>query len=182
MVWMRCQNGPREQASNTVALDEKNRAKLVKDEPARTEEDQLGEEKTGSRDLVKLDAYERDGGKRIVEKNSCGERRNQLGNKLRAQQCLSVMNKPARCKETSWLSSNEPGKKSSGQEHERIKQEQLYTIADDKSKLEISLRAVASKSSRIEEATSSSCASRKFSHYVAAGVQADSELRYELMH
>ncbi|KZV49454.1 hypothetical protein F511_30521 [Dorcoceras hygrometricum] len=33
-----------------------------------------------------------------------------------AQQYLRVMNKPARCRETSWLSSNEPGKKSSGQE------------------------------------------------------------------
>ncbi|KZV47491.1 RNA polymerase beta'' chain [Dorcoceras hygrometricum] len=60
MVWMRCLNGPREQASITVALDEKNRDKLVKDKPARPEEGQLGEEKIESRDLVKLDAYERD--------------------------------------------------------------------------------------------------------------------------
>ncbi|KZV30410.1 hypothetical protein F511_20686 [Dorcoceras hygrometricum] len=47
--------------TSTVALDEKNIAKLVKDKPAQTEEDLLGEEKTGSGDLVKLDAYERDG-------------------------------------------------------------------------------------------------------------------------
>ncbi|KZV26966.1 transducin/WD-40 repeat-containing protein [Dorcoceras hygrometricum] len=61
MVLMRCLNGKREQSSNTVALDENNRAKLVMDKSARTEEDQLVEEKTGSIDLVKLDAYERDG-------------------------------------------------------------------------------------------------------------------------
>ncbi|KZV20074.1 hypothetical protein F511_28328 [Dorcoceras hygrometricum] len=74
---------------------------------------------------------------------------------LRAQQCLCVMNKPARCKETSRLSSNDPGKKSSGQEQERTEQEQLCTRADDKRKLKISSREVASKSSRVEEATSS---------------------------
>ncbi|KZV33381.1 hypothetical protein F511_40075 [Dorcoceras hygrometricum] len=60
MVWMRCLNGPREQASNIMALDEKNRAKLIKDKPSRPEGGQLREEKTGSRDLVKLDAYDRD--------------------------------------------------------------------------------------------------------------------------
>ncbi|KZV49943.1 hypothetical protein F511_35684 [Dorcoceras hygrometricum] len=54
---MRCLNGTRKQASNTVFLDENNRAKLVKEKPARTKEYQLGEEKIGSRDLVKLDAY-----------------------------------------------------------------------------------------------------------------------------
>ncbi|KZV20870.1 hypothetical protein F511_35578 [Dorcoceras hygrometricum] len=56
---MRCLNGPREQSSNTVALDENNRAKLVKDKPDRPKSDQLGEEKIGSGDLVKMYAYER---------------------------------------------------------------------------------------------------------------------------
>ncbi|KZT76871.1 hypothetical protein F511_24042 [Dorcoceras hygrometricum] len=117
MVWMRCLNGPREQASNTVALDEKNRAKLVKDKPARLEEGQLGEEKRGSGDLVKLDAYERDEAagcmisvrsltssrqphrctwrKTSVLKEVTSWEGNRLGNKLYARQCLSVMNKPA---------------------------------------------------------------------------------------
>ncbi|KZV47796.1 pentatricopeptide repeat-containing protein chloroplastic-like [Dorcoceras hygrometricum] len=97
MVWMRCMNGTREQASNTVALDEKNRVKLVKDKPAQTEEDQLEEEKTGSGDLVKLDAYERDGRRnvearvydRIMEEDSYGERSNQLGRKRAGKQAQS---------------------------------------------------------------------------------------------
>ncbi|KZV50371.1 kinetochore protein spc7-like [Dorcoceras hygrometricum] len=98
-----------------------------------------------------------DGGKTPVVKEVTSWEGNQLGNKLRAQQCLSVMNKPARCKETSWLRSNEPepNKKSSGQEQERTDQEQLYTRENDKSKLEIGSRAVANKSSRVEETTSS---------------------------
>ncbi|KZV25930.1 hypothetical protein F511_29253 [Dorcoceras hygrometricum] len=55
MVWMRCLYGPRGQSSNTLALDNKNRAKLVKDKPVRPREGRLGEEKTGSGYLVKLD-------------------------------------------------------------------------------------------------------------------------------
>ncbi|KZV53147.1 hypothetical protein F511_16482 [Dorcoceras hygrometricum] len=142
--------------SNTVALDEKNRAKMVKYKPARPEEGQLGEEKIGSRDLVKLYAYERDeAASRMISWKKSSWEGNQLGNKLGARKCLSVMNKLARCKETSWLSSNEPGKNSSGQEQERIEQEQLCTRSDDKRKLEISSRAIASKSSGVEEATSS---------------------------
>ncbi|KZV16883.1 hypothetical protein F511_21092 [Dorcoceras hygrometricum] len=53
----KCLNGTREQASNTVALDEKNRAKLVKDKPDRPKAGQLGEEKIGSGDLMKEDSY-----------------------------------------------------------------------------------------------------------------------------
>ncbi|KZV18381.1 alpha-glucan water dikinase, chloroplastic-like [Dorcoceras hygrometricum] len=87
-------------------LTRTNRTKLVKDKPARTKEDQLGEKKTGSEDLVKMDAYERDeaAGRMI---------------------------------------------------YGRTEQEQLCTRADDKSKLEISSRAVVNKTSRVEEATSS---------------------------
>ncbi|KZV16236.1 hypothetical protein F511_36440 [Dorcoceras hygrometricum] len=44
LTHMRCLNGSREQANNTVAVDENNRAKLVKDKPARPEAGQLGEE------------------------------------------------------------------------------------------------------------------------------------------
>ncbi|KZV45073.1 hypothetical protein F511_28850 [Dorcoceras hygrometricum] len=48
MVWIRCPNGPREQANNTVALDEKKRAKLI---------NQIREEKTWS-GSQQLDAYD----------------------------------------------------------------------------------------------------------------------------
>ncbi|KZV39837.1 K(+) efflux antiporter 2, chloroplastic [Dorcoceras hygrometricum] len=136
---MRCLDGPIEQARNTEALDEKNRAKLVKDKPARPE-GQLEKEKTGSRDLVKLerrrqefvivnnvDAYDdvkitcRSISKELwrkipVVKEVTSWEGNQLRNKLRARQCLCVMYKPARHKETRWLSSNKPDKKSSSQE------------------------------------------------------------------
>ncbi|KZV27271.1 hypothetical protein F511_04724 [Dorcoceras hygrometricum] len=136
-----------ENKQKTVTLDEKNRAKLVNDKPARPEEGQLREDKIGSGDLVKLDAYERD----ETVGSMISLRRKPARNKLRSQQCLRVMNKPARCKETGWLSSNESGNKSSGQEQERTEQEQLCTKADDKIKLEISSREVANKRSRVKK-------------------------------
>ncbi|KZV50161.1 hypothetical protein F511_17523 [Dorcoceras hygrometricum] len=126
MVWMRFLNGPRKQESNTEALDENNRAKLVKNKPARPKEGQPRKEKTGSGDLVKLerrrkesvivnnvDAYDdmkitcRPKPKELwrkitVVKEVTSWEGNQLRNKLRAWQCLRVMKKPARCKETIW--------------------------------------------------------------------------------
>ncbi|KZV21151.1 hypothetical protein F511_27422 [Dorcoceras hygrometricum] len=130
-------------------------------EPSWLRTNRLEEEKIGSGDLIKMDAYERDG---IMEEDSCSERSNQLERKRagtsseprndsRAGNQFSVMNKPARCKEISWLRSNEPN--SSGQEQGGTEQVQLCTKADGKSKLEISSRAIANKSSRVEEATSS---------------------------
>ncbi|KZV23984.1 S-adenosyl-L-methionine-dependent tRNA 4-demethylwyosine synthase [Dorcoceras hygrometricum] len=67
---------------------------------------------------------------------------------------------PLVLKQASWLLPESsgfltPGKKSSGQEQERTEQEKMCTRADDKRKLEISSRAVANKSSRVEEETSS---------------------------
>ncbi|KZV27135.1 hypothetical protein F511_12673 [Dorcoceras hygrometricum] len=138
MVLMRCMNRPREQASNIVALDEKNRDNLVKDKPAQPEEGQLGKEKIGSRDLVKLDAYERDeaAGRMISVRSLTSlrqphlrrwrkipvvEKVNSWETSSEPEKCVSVMNKPARCKKTSWLSSKEHGKKSSVQEQERTR-------------------------------------------------------------
>ncbi|KZV24096.1 U-box domain-containing protein 57-like [Dorcoceras hygrometricum] len=74
-----------------MALDENNRVKLVKDKPARTEEDQLGEEKIGSR---------RSGKNRT---RAAGEQE-QMRREEEGFDQLSVMNKTARSKtETNWL-------------------------------------------------------------------------------
>ncbi|KZV34669.1 translation initiation factor IF-2, chloroplastic-like [Dorcoceras hygrometricum] len=93
---MRCPNGTREQSSNTVTLDEKNRAKLVKDKPARPEEGQLGEEKIGSGDLAKLDAYERDeaSGRKISVTSLTSLRKacDELKDKGRKVQCQKTFN------------------------------------------------------------------------------------------
>ncbi|KZV29256.1 protein furry-like [Dorcoceras hygrometricum] len=123
-------NGPREQASNIVALGENNRAKLIKDKPARPEKGQLGEEKTESGDLVKLDAYERDeAAGRIISLDAKKQASSMQRNKLVNEQASSMQrNKLVKFKQA-WK-----------------EQEQLCTRADDKSKLEISSSAVANKS------------------------------------
>ncbi|KZV34549.1 hypothetical protein F511_20473 [Dorcoceras hygrometricum] len=78
MDWMRCLNGPREQASNTVALDEKNRAKLV---------NEIREEKPdqGSQQLGAYDGKQ----KATVEKEATSWEGNKLRNQLSKATCLA---------------------------------------------------------------------------------------------
>ncbi|KZV16361.1 Leucine-rich repeat, N-terminal domain containing protein [Dorcoceras hygrometricum] len=127
---IRCLNGPREQASNIVALDEKNRANLVR---------------TNQLDLKKSSLKNRKPDQEIWSSWM-------LMREMRQLECNELASSMQRNK---LVKSNEPGKKSSGQDQEIIEQEQLCTRADEKSKLEISSRAVANKSSRVEEATNS---------------------------
>ncbi|KZV32238.1 protein BREAST CANCER SUSCEPTIBILITY 1 [Dorcoceras hygrometricum] len=110
MVWTRCLNGTREQASNTVALDENNRAKLVKDEPARRRENRIGRSgqaeflserwtqesvivnNVDAYDDVKTEDHMPSDTKGIVEEDSYGERSNQLGRKPAGKQGPSQEN------------------------------------------------------------------------------------------
>ncbi|KZV39138.1 putative WRKY transcription factor 20 [Dorcoceras hygrometricum] len=135
MAWKRRLNGTREQASNTEALDEKNR------EPSWLRTNQLGEDKTrieisgqagclcerwthdsvivnnvDAYDDVKTEDHMPSDTKGIVEEYSRGERSNQLGRKPVGKQAQSPTNV---------------------QEQEKTEHEQLVIRADENRRREL---------------------------------------------